>query len=134
MNPGPDAVECHSSRVLELGLAFESLLLNVKVPNRNRMLALLKYLLCLLKAHNWKSKYALAILGFLFQQHSSMDMKSAYETFYGLFVNSSGKSDSCIAIDLQMEHIVRLVKDHLKSIHSNKTEKTWQKEHQPWLE
>jgi tyrosyl-tRNA synthetase len=56
-----------------------------------------------------------------------MDMKSAHETFYGLFVNSSVKKDSCIATDLQMEHIVRLVKDHLKSVHSNKTEKTMAK-------
>jgi hypothetical protein len=53
-----------------------------------------------------------------------MDLKSANETFYGLFVNSTGKADSCIAADLQMKHLVRLVKENLKAVHSNKTEKT----------
>lgn len=56
-----------------------------------------------------------------------MDVKLAHETFYGLFVNNSGKEDTCIGADLQMEHIVRLVKDNLKAVHSNKTEKTMAK-------
>lgn len=87
------------------------------------MLPLLKYVMCLLKGHNWKSKYALEILKFLCQQLSTMDVKLAHETFYGMFVNNSGKEDTCIGADLQMEHIVRLVKDNLKAVHSNKTEK-----------
>lgn len=81
-------------------MAFESLSLNVKIPHRERMLALLKYLMCILKGHNCKSKYALEILRFLCRQ-ASMDLKSEHEIFYGLFVNSSGKSDSSIAADLQ---------------------------------
>lgn len=125
--PQVDAVESYYHQVLELGLAYECLFLNVKIPNRDRMLPLLKYVMCLLKGHNWKSKYALEILKFLCQQLSTMDVKLAHETFYGLFVNNSGKEDTCIGADLQMEHIVRLVKDNLKAVHSNKTEKTMAK-------
>lgn len=58
VKPQVDAVESYSHQILELGLANECLLFNVKIPNRDRMLPLLKYVICLLKGHNWKSKYA----------------------------------------------------------------------------
>lgn len=58
VKPQVDAVESYSHQILELGLANECLLFNVKIPNRDRMLPLLKYVMCLLKGHNWKSKYA----------------------------------------------------------------------------
>lgn len=38
--PQVDAVESYYHQVLELGLAYECLLLNVKIPNRDRMLPL----------------------------------------------------------------------------------------------
>jgi hypothetical protein len=40
VKPQADAVESYSHQTLELGLAYECLLLNVKIPNRDRMLPL----------------------------------------------------------------------------------------------
>lgn len=56
-----------------------------------------------------------------------MSEKTAQETFYGLFVNTKGKFDTSIGADLQMEYVVRLVKGHLRSVSSNKSEKTLSK-------
>lgn len=114
--------------MLEMGFALKFLLLNVNIPNRGRMLPCLKYLMCILKANNNILKYALEILRLLAMQHSLLHEKSAHETFYGLFVNTQGKFDSSFGCDLQMEHLVRLTKEHIKSVHSNKTEKNSCKE------
>lgn len=110
--------------MLEMGFAFKFLLLNVNIPNRDRMLPCLKYFMCILKANKNNSKYALEILRLLATQQSLLDEKSAHETFYGLFVNTQGKFDSSFGSDLQMEHRVRLTKKHIKYVHSDKTEKT----------
>lgn len=95
---------------------------NVKIPNRDRFMPLMKYLKCILKGHNNNSKYALEILRFIVHQQCTMDEKTAHQSFYGLFVNNKGEFDSSIPADLQMEHIVRLIKGHLKAVHSNKTD------------
>lgn len=53
---------------------------------------------------------------------SLLDLKTAKETFHGLFVNQKGKADTNIPADLHMEHFVKEIKEHLKSLHANKTE------------
>lgn len=105
-------------RILELGLAFKALQSNVKIPNRDRFLPLMKYFMCILKGHNNNSKYAFKILRFIVHQQCTMDEKTAHQSFYGLFVNNKGEFVSSIPADLQMEHIVRLIKGHLKAVHS----------------
>ncbi|KAL5004258.1 hypothetical protein ScPMuIL_017714 [Solemya velum] len=119
-----DSVYSYAHCVLEVGLAFKCLQMNVKTPNRDNMLPFLKYLMCLLKGHSNYSKYALEILRFLCHQLSLQDKKSAHQVFYGLFVNTKGKTDTFYPADLKMEHIVRLIKGHLRAVSSNKSEKT----------
>lgn len=116
-----DGVKLYGSCVLELGFLYKSVLQNVKIPNRDRFIPLLKYLMCVLKGHSNNSKYALEILRFLCHQLATLSEKTAQETFYGLSVNTS------IGADLQMEHVVRLVIGHLRSVASNKSEKTLSK-------
>lgn len=120
MQASSDHIMNYGLRILELGLAFKTLQSNVKIPNRDRFMQLMKYLMCILKGHNNNSKYALEILRFIVHQQCTMDEKTAHQSFYGLFVNNKGDFDSSIPADLQMEHIVRLIKGHLKAVHSNK--------------
>lgn len=122
-----DGVKMYGSCVLVLGFLYKSVLQNVKIPNRDRFIPLLKYLMCVLKGHSNNSKYALDILLFLCHQLGTLSEKTAQETFYGLFVNTKGKFDTSIGAYLQMEHVVRLVKGHLRSVSSNKSEKTLSK-------
>lgn len=122
-----DGIKQYANCVLEIGLIYKSLLQHVKIPNRDRMISLMKYLMCVLKGHSVRSKYALEILRFLCQQMPLLSEQTALQSFYGLFVNTKGKFDSFIAADLEMEHMVRLVKSHSKSVQSNKSEATFSK-------
>lgn len=121
-----DCVLGYGKTVLEIGLLYQCLNLNIKIPNREIIISLMKYIMCVLKENNNQSKYALEILRFLFLQTSLLDLKTAKETFYGLFVNQKGKVDTNIPADLHMEHFVKEIKEHLKSLHANKTESSVQ--------
>ena len=119
----PDRVKNYAHLVLELGLEFKSLLSVCKMPGRARGLALLKTAMIQFKANNNLSKYSYEVLRLLVHQYVTLSEKAAMEEFYGLFVNTKGKSDSHIPCDLQMEYIVKDVKTNIKHMFSNKTEK-----------
>lgn len=118
---GCNAVKSYGKVVLELGLIFLNLNDIIKHPSRVRLLCLLKYIMIMLKGHRNKSKYALEILRLLCQQFALLSEKQACESLFGLFVNT-GKA--IIPADLQMEYIVKVTEGHLKSMCSNKTEKS----------
>ncbi|XP_053405511.1 uncharacterized protein LOC123528628 [Mercenaria mercenaria] len=118
-NTNTDKINCYGKTVIELGLVYMELCDIVKAPSRDRLLCLMKYLLLILKGHNNKSKYALELLRFLSQQLALLSERAANEVCYGLFVNT-GKS--IIPADMQMEHLVRLTKCHLRTMCSNVTD------------
>ena len=120
--PKEDKVNKYAHLVLELGLLFKNFLECVQVPNRPRMLWTLKLVMVLLKAQNNLSKYADEILRFLVHHICSLSDRKAHEMFYALHVNTRGKIDTHIAVDLQMEYIVRSIKRHIKHMFSNKTQ------------
>ena len=118
-NTNTDTINCYGNILIELGLVYMELCDIVKAPSRDRLLSLMKYLLLILKGHNNKSKYALELLRFLSQQLALLSEQAANEVIYGLFVNT-GKT--IIPADMQMEHLVRLTKCHLRSMCSNVTD------------
>ena len=124
---GCDHVSDYAKIVLELGLVYMELNDIVKLPDRNRLLAIMKLLMLTLKGHNNKSKYALEILRFLCQQYALLSERVAHSSLYGLFVNVGGEMNTHIPADLQMEYLVRLTKGHLKSMCSNVTEASMKK-------
>ena len=86
------------------------------------MIRTLKVMMIILKSDNNLSKYADEILRFLVQQQFTLSEVQAHDVFYGMVVNTKGHIDSHIPVDLQMEHIVRSMKKHIKHMFSNKTE------------
>ena len=118
-DPSPDTIFNYSNILVELGLVFLELCDIVKNPNRQRLITCMKYLMIIMKSHNNKSKYALEILRFLCQQFALLNERSASEVVYGLFVNTG---NTIIPADLQMEHLVKLTKGHLRSMCSNVTD------------
>lgn len=118
-----DGVFNYGKRLLELGLLFKDMLDANKIPERSRLISLLKLCMMLLKAHRHLSKYAYEILRLLVHQLCILSEKAACEEFYSLFVNTKGQKDSHIPADLRMEYLVKEVKNHIKHMCSNKTEK-----------
>ena len=122
-----DHVQMYALQLLETGLAFKNFLETVQVPNRARMLRTMKVMMMLLKGNKANTKYADEILRFLIHQLAILSEREAHFMFYSMFVNTRGMIDSNIACDLQMEHIVRTCKKHIKHLQSNKCEDTIRK-------
>ena len=65
------------------------------------------------KSNSNNSKYALEIHRFLIQQTCTLSEKEAAGIVQGMFVNTSGKKDGHIPADLQMEYVVKTIKNTL---------------------
>jgi hypothetical protein len=118
--PATDKVHMYARNVLELGLLVLQFSENIKFPNRERMLPLLKVMMMTFKGHKNNSKYALEMLRVICHQLGSLSEKAANEAFYGTFVNTKGKVGSNIPADLQMEYLVKRVKTLMKRGGPNK--------------
>ena len=116
-----DKVFNYAHLVLQLGLIFKELLEICKLPDRSRIIRVMKQCLVVFRSKSHLSKYALEVLRFLMQQTCLLSEKKATETLYSMFVNTKGKLDTHIPADLQMEYIVKLTKKHIKHMFSNKT-------------
>ncbi|CAC5377462.1 unnamed protein product [Mytilus coruscus] len=116
-----DGILNYATLVLNLGLLYKELLSVCKLPDRKRLIRLMKQCLIVFKAKSNLSKYALEVLRFLMQQTVLLSEKSATMTVYSMFVNTQGKIDSHIPADLQMEYIVKLTKKYIKHVFSNKS-------------
>lgn len=116
----PDRVKCYAHNVLEIGMTLKIFMQTCKAPHRDRMMRTLKLLMHQLKAHNSRGLYALDILRLCFHQYGSLSLKEAWESFYALFVCTSGKPGDCYPADLAMEHLVDKIKEILKALGPNK--------------
>jgi hypothetical protein len=117
-----DDVFNYSMRVLEVGMLFKALLCLCKTPDRLPMLSLLKLFMPMLLAQSYASKYAQEIIRFLVHQYAASP-REATETFYRLFVNTTGKIDSHIPADLQMEHVVKRQKRYVTTMFAGRSER-----------
>ena len=118
----PDRIKNYSHMVLELGMVYKELLEVCKIPDRGRIIRLMKQCLVIFKAKSNNSKYAVEVHRFLVQQLCLLSEKEAHETVYSMFVNTKGNVDSHIPADLQMEYLVKIIKKHIKHMYSNKSE------------
>lgn len=84
-----------------------------KTPDQNRLIRLLKHSMTIFKSKSNNSKYALEIHRFLIQQTCTLSEKEAAGIVQGMFVNTSGKKDGHIPADLQMEYVVKTIKNTL---------------------
>ena len=108
--------------VLELGLLFKNLNEAIQTPNRTRMLRIMKLMMAIFKAKSNSSKYADELLRFLIMQQCLLPPMEAELVFHSLFVNTNGKPNGHVPVDMIMEYIVNTEKRHIKHMGSNKTE------------
>ena len=111
-----DRIKHYGHVVLQLSLIYMNFLDICKIPDRSRMICTFKYMMMIFKASNNRSKYALEILRFLCHQQSSYSLKVAHGSLYGLFVNTEGKLNTHIPADLQMDHLIRKLKNCSKQL------------------
>ncbi|XP_045208850.2 uncharacterized protein LOC123560755 [Mercenaria mercenaria] len=122
-SPQPDKVKDYMHLSMEILMIFKYMQELLKMPDRDRFLALLKMILIILKGHSNKAKYPREILRMLIQQYSVMGLREACMVFQACFVNTKGKVDSHVPADLVQEWNVKESKLHIKHMFSNKNDK-----------
>ncbi|CAG2238691.1 unnamed protein product [Mytilus edulis] len=116
----PDKIKDYAHYGLEVGMTFIYFLQNVKNPERQKMLPLLKMMMIQLRGHSMNAKYPKEILRMLVQQYSVMGLQEACQVFQACFINTTGKSDGHVPADLVQEWNVKECKKHIKHMYSNK--------------
>ncbi|CAG2192235.1 unnamed protein product [Mytilus edulis] len=111
--PETDKVMNYGQMVLELGLLFKELLDVCKSPDQKKLLRLLKHSMTVSKQNQTIASMLFEIHRFLIQQISTLSEKEAAEVVQGMFVNTTGKPDGHIPADLQMEYVVKTIKNIL---------------------
>jgi hypothetical protein len=114
--PKTDHLKSYSKLVLDLGLLYLDFEDACHVPNRDRMLRILKMMLPLMKGSNNLSKYALELQRFIIQHTAILSESHCNEVFYELSVNNKGKFNTHILADEQMEYSVHDQKKWIKHI------------------
>lgn len=117
-----DKVKSYFSQVLELGLCFRNFHQAYKVPHRLRMIRTMKLMMVLIRGQSPKSSYPDEILRFVVLQQCVYSPREAQQMFAAMQVNTRGKQDSNIPVDLQMEYIVKSSKRHIGHMQSNKSQ------------
>ncbi len=118
----PDRVKNYFHHSLEVCTVFSLFTHLTKVPQREKMLPLFKMMMLILRGRSTRAKYPLEIFRLLVQQYSLLPLADAYQVLYDCFVNTRGKPDSHVPADQQMEWLVKVMKKHIKHMHSQNTQ------------
>ncbi|XP_069101608.1 uncharacterized protein [Argopecten irradians] len=117
----PDAVFNYANVVIEMGLVYKELIDLCKLPDRDRLIRVMKQCMAIFKAKSNNSKYALECHRFLVQHLGLLSENESTKVVHSLFVNTNGAPHSHIPADLQMEYLVKDIKKHMKHMYSNKS-------------
>lgn len=112
----------YAKRLLGLGCFYLELSDAGKEGDGQRSFRCWHYLLPVFKSSGRKN-YSIESLNMLCQCEYQLTPRKAQELLWGRFINTRGVPGSNIPPDLHQEHLNRLVKDAVRGLHSNKSEK-----------
>ena len=117
-NDATDKVKTYSKQLLAIGCLYLEFSDTIREGDGKCVLRCWRYLLpVFLGSH--QTNYSCEVLNMLFQQSYMLSS----ELIWSRFINVHGRPGKNIAADLQMEHLNRLVKQSIKTLGPNKTEK-----------
>ena len=111
----------YNKRLLGLGCFYLEFSNAIKEGDGERVLRCWRYLLPLFKSSGRKN-YSIEVLNMLCQYEYKLTPCQAQELIWSRFI-STHNSWANIPGDLHQEHLNRVVKDAIRGLHSNKTEK-----------
>lgn len=112
----------YGKRLLSLGCFYLAYSDAIKEGDGLRVLRCWRYLLPLFKSSGRKN-YAVEVLKMLCQYEYELTPRQAQELIWSRFVNTHGVRGRNIPCDLHQEHLNRVVKDAIRGLHANKTER-----------
>ena len=118
-----DEVFEYAVQIVSGGLFYLEFSDAIKEADGNRILRCWQYLLPIFKNSN-RTNYANEALNMLMQYHFILSPRHAEELLWSRCINVHGIRGRNICGDLHMEHLNRLVKEAIKGLGANKTEKS----------
>ena len=122
MSNTEDGVYSYGCELLSLGLFFLEYSDAIHEGDGNRVLRCWRYLLLIFIASR-RINYSIEALNMLYQYHFLLPPKQAHQLIWERFINTKGHPGCNIPCDLHIEHLNRLLKDAIKGLGPNKTEK-----------
>lgn len=119
---GNDQVFEYSTQLLGLGLFYLEFADAIKEGDGNRVLRCWRFLLPIFKSSGRKN-YAIETLNMLCQYNHGLPPRQAAQLLWNRFVNVHGLPGRNIPADLHQEHLNRVVKEAIRGLGANKTER-----------
>ena len=117
-----DKIEEYGKQLLSIGLFYLEFCDAIREGDGNRVLRCWHYLLPIFLGSH-RTNYSCEVMNMLFQQSYALSPRLSVELLWSRFINVHGRPGKNIPADLHMEHANRLVKEAIKHLGANKTEK-----------
>lgn len=117
-----DNVREYGRQLLGLGLFYLEYSDAIRQGDGRRLLRCWRYLLPVFKASG-RRNYSCEVVNMLYQHLYQLSPRLSSQLLWSRFINVHGRPGKNIPADLHMEHLNRLVKEAMKNLGANKTEK-----------
>ena len=117
-----DMVYAYCNNLLSLGCFYLEFDDAIKEGDGERVLRCWRYMLPMFVSSGRKN-YAIECFHLLMQHDYILSERQAAEMLWSRFINTHGQQGKNIPNDLHCEHLNRVCKDAIRSLHTNKTEK-----------
>lgn len=117
-----DNVQAYAKEVMTLGLLYAEFADGIRAGSGIRVIRCWKFLMLVYKAAQRKN-YSCEAFALLAQMNFILSPRLSQQLKWSRFVNTRGGKGNNIPCDLHMEHLNRVLKDGIKGLGANKTEK-----------
>ena len=117
-----DNIKMYAEEVITLGLIYSEYSDAIRERDRDRVMRIWKFLMLIFKAAQHKN-YACEAFNLLAQQKFILSQRLSQQVKWSRFINARGGAGNNIPADLHMEHLNRVLKDGIKGLGANKTDR-----------
>ena len=117
-----DNIKMYAEEVITLGLIYSEYSDAIREGDGDRVMRIWKFLMLIFKAAQRKN-YACEAFNLLAQQKFILSQRLSQQVKWSRFINARGGAGNNIPADLHMEHLNRVLKDGIKGLGANKTDR-----------
>jgi len=117
-----DQQKAYACELLSLGLIYSEYSDAIREGDGDRVFRCWKFLLILYKSSG-KKNYACEAMAFLARYQFVLSPRLSHQLLWSRFINTHGKPGRNIPCDLHIEHLNRVLKNGVRNLGANKTEK-----------
>ena len=117
-----DSVQAYATEILTLGLIYAEFADGIREGDGERVIRCWKYFMLIFK-NTQRKNYSCEAFALLAQINFILSPRLVQQLMWSRFINTRGGKGKNIPCDLHMEHLNRVLKDGIKGLGANKTDK-----------